>query len=822
MSITDATTGGAAYPYRLRYETLRSLLNRNNRSLQLLSDLEADLNHLRYSSDQVKRPVERLIEEALLMAQECNLLSGDRQRGLYEVIFEILRETNELFGRPTVEERTALVVELGSDEAIDAALVGGKAAGVAMLMRRFGDRVPGGFVVTTAAYQMLLERNGLDDRIRLLLKDHDTLFDRARYRSMTTTVREWIRSAEVPSEVGEAIRQQAGGTPGVGPTGWAVRSSAVLEGGASSFAGLFVSELRVAAERLATAYLNVIASRFLDRAVLYRIQRGIREVDTPMAVLFMPMVEPVASGVIYTIDPEAPGSERMIINAAPGLGDRVAQGTVRADTFYLSREAEPRLIRPFPPSDKERTDYSPEYISGQTLVEIAALSYRASREAGYDMDVEWAVDPGGRISLLQARRLPPVRSEAATDRRLRVDFPLIENGVTIFPGRAEGEVVLLSPGDDLKNVPRGAVVLVDHPSPEFAPILAGIAALLAREGNPVGHLATLAREFSVPTIFQLGDAAGRLSPGNVVSVDATSRAIFEGSRWPGMRERVLARIAEGSRAPRCGPLYKLILALNLVDPDAPDFKAKRCRSIHDVLRFVHEMAIRSVFAFGDEQRKGWRRKSYKLRTGLPMKFQVISLDGRLAATGGSVDPGEIESTPFQAFWRGFSDPGLPWPERWKEEMMGLPRDFQETILGGHRGPRRASDANYIMAAEDYLNFNARFAYHYAMVDAIVGPGAENNHLFFSFRSGGASDENRARRAHFLECVLRQIHFEVDRRGDIVTAWLRRYPQHACEELLRTLGMLMVCSRQLDTVLKSDASTKKYADCFLQERYSDFS
>jgi pyruvate,water dikinase len=234
------------------------------------------------------------------------------------------------------------------------------------------------------------------------------------------------------------------------------------------------------------------------------------------------------------------------------------------------------------------------------------------------------------------------------------------------------------------------------------------------------------------------------------------------------------------------------------------------------------MSIRSMFSFGDEQRKKWHRRSYKLLAGVPMKFKVVSLDHSVAPDGGSAKPEQVASTPFKAFWRGFSDARLSWRDRWKDEMMGLPRDFQEAVLGGHRGPRRASDTNYIMVAGDYLNFNARFAYHYSMVDAIVGPGTENNHLFFSFRSGGASDENRARRALFLERVLRQLHFDVDCRGDIVTAWLRRYPREACEDLLATLGRLMVCARQLDIVLKSEHSVRGYATFFLEEEYGRFS
>jgi pyruvate,water dikinase len=236
---------------------------------------------------------------------------------------------------------------------------------------------------------------------------------------------------------------------------------------------------------------------------------------------------------------------------------------------------------------------------------------------------------------------------------------------------------------------------------------------------------------------------------------------------------------------------------------------------------MHEMSVRSFFAFGDQQKRWWKRKARRLKTDLPMRFHLILLEGASPSMGQSLLPEEIESAPFRAFWRGFSDENLPWPERWKKELMGLPRDFQETVLGGHRGPRRTSDANYIMVASDYLNLHARFAYHYTMVDAIVGPGAENNHVYCTFRGGGASTENRLHRAIFLERVLRHSHFDVDRRDEVLTAWLRRFPQRDSEDMLERLGRLLVCARQLDAVLTTEALAKSYAQWFLEGQYHSF-
>jgi len=812
-----SATEQSEYAFRLRHETLRSLLDKNGSALEILSDLEADLNHLRRSDARIRRPVRRLIDEALLMAQELNLLAGDRYTELYRVLLGIQSEVDTALRDDPEGRARALVVTLDSEESLDEGLVGGKSAGLARLRGYCPDSVAAGFTITTAAYDRFLAESDLHDRIRLLLTHLEVATDGDLVRSRSETIRGWIQDAELPPAIREAIREGVQSLPEVGPSGWAVRSSATSEDGRHSFAGQFDSKLGVAADQLEHAYLEVLASRFSTRAVKYRLHGGLREIDTPMAVLFMPLTDARAAGVAYTLDPQRAEPRQMLVNAVPGLGDALVRGTVRADTFRLSRESEPRVLETIPASGGAGKEFRPEYLSEQSLLEVGALAFRASEAMGHELDIEWAVDDAGKVWLLQGRRLRPATQEAIRERRRREARPLFEDGITIFPGRAEGPVVFLPEESGLGDVPRGAVVIVNQPRPELAAVLPRIAALLVEEGNPIGHLATLVREFAVPCLFRVGNRVRRLLNQKVVSVDAAGRKIYAGSRWPGIRERVLARIASASQRPHSGPLYELVLALNLTDPDASDFKPSACRSIHDGLRFMHEMAVRTMFKLGDRQRRGLR-----LATKLPLKLSLIDLDGCLPAQKGSVEPEAVASGPFRALWRGISDPRLSWPDRWQRELRGVPADFREQVLGGTRGPRRAGTANYAIVSRDYLNLNARLAYHYLMLDAIVGPGEKNNHVHFRFRGGGAGDERRARRARFLQHVLRQNGFGVERKGDLVTAWLRRHPQAVSERALEMLGRLLVCARQLDPLMRSDADEKLFTERFLDEDYRVFS
>ena len=811
----DTPSGNFDYAFRLRYETLRALLNRNGYALQILSDLEADLRHLHFSDHRIKRPVERLLGETLLMAQELNLLSRNRYTSLYGVIDQLHGKIDALFREPPHLEHKAMVIPLDGDNAFDSGLVGGKSAGAASLRSLFPESVPSGFTVTTSAYRLFLKENGLAGRIRMMLKDLDAAKDRSRFSAITESVRNMIRSANTPKAVRDAIIENAGNIAGGAPSGWAVRSSATSEDSRFSFAGQFESLLKVSDHELINAYKEVLASRFTDRAVIYRLNCGFREVDTPMAVLFMPMIDPAAAGVLYTADPEDPDADRMVLVATPGLSAAVVKGLETPDTFYLSRQLHPVLLKSMPVA---RPGIG-KYLSEESMSEIGALGLQVKSALGFEMDMEWAVDKLGKVWLLQGRRLYHTTLEQIKDARARHSLPLIEGGATIFPGRAEGPVIFRA-GDDARPIPKGSVLVVSRPTPDLAPLLPQAAAFLAEEGSPVGHLATLVREFSIPSIFRLGDSAKRMKEGGVVSVDATKRTIYEGSRWPGMKERVLSRLSSPQKASDEKPLHDAVLALNLTDPFSSGFKPGGCLSIHDAIRFIHEMSVRQMFQFGDAHSHVWRSKTRKLQTPLPIKIKLLDLEGPTGA--GEASPEELESIPFKAFWKGFADPVLAWPERWERSFGDLPADFREQVFGGSKGPRRSKDTNYLILSRDYLNFNARFAYHYAMVDAFVGPGDENNYVHFRLHGGGGSEEKRRRRARFIEWVLRETGFGVDTRGDLVTAWLRRYPQKDSEAALETLGRLMVCARQLDFLMNSENAVKIFAQNFLKGSYEPFS
>jgi pyruvate,water dikinase len=667
--------------------------------------------------------------------------------------------------------------------------------------------VPPGFVITAEGYKQILAQNDLVERIRLLLHHIETCTDQDALRSRTETIRNWIKTVQLPEPIGQVLATMPRAIADGPAVTWAVRPSAVDEDSAHTFANLFDHKLYVGNSTIETAFLEILSSRFSDQALAYRINCGYREVKTPLAVLFMPMLEVAVRGSICTRDISRPSENIMEIHVLPD-----GESTTKPEVHTLSKGRTVRCIDG-PGSDKPS-------IPVETLCAIGEMAWAAMDKIGYDIDIEWVLDGNGRIHFLQARRI--AYTDLGDIRPAKQNPVLAMGGITIYPGRAEGNALLLKSPDQFSAAHKGSVVIVEKPLAAYSAILPDIAALLVIEGNPSDPLAGLAREYSVPCIFQMGPIAHRIVGKHCVSVNTAKRTVYRGSRWPGIRERVLTRIAEANRVKGQSPLFDTILKVTLSDPDDKAFKANRCTSIQDTILFMHEMSVQTMFGFGDQQNSLFNSRSCKLKTDLPLKCQLIDLDRSLESGKKSVVPDDIGCTPFNALWRGISDRDVPWSQHWDRQMKGVSRELKNAVLGEEMGPRRASDMNYAILSKDTLNFNARMSFHYIMVDSLVGDGTENNYIHFRFRAGGGIEKNRARTASFIEAVLPQLGFGLDRKGDTVTAWMRCYDRKTSETALENVGRLMVCAREVAAVLGNDTDITRFSDHFLKGNYDIFS
>ena len=92
------------------------------------------------------------------------------------------------------------------------------------------------------------------------------------------------------------------------------------------------------------SYLEVLASQFNRRALVYLCQKRLAHREQAMSVGCLAMVPAAASGVLFTVDPMSRQNDVMLLDASWGLGPAVVDGTVTPDQFVLAKKPEVGLL----------------------------------------------------------------------------------------------------------------------------------------------------------------------------------------------------------------------------------------------------------------------------------------------------------------------------------------------------------------------------------------------------------------------------------------------------------------------------------------------
>jgi pyruvate, water dikinase len=250
-------------------------------------------------------------------------------------------------------------------------LSGGKGASLAVMTGE-GLPVPPGFVITSAAFAAAV--------------DAEALRARARERDLSGA-RAIVAAASPPREpVAEQYARLAGLV--------AVRSSASAEDSAgASYAGQQETYLNVdGLEAVLGRVVDCWLSFFADRAVFYRQEKGSLD-DVAMAVVVQQMVDSRKSGVLFTADPVHGRKDRMVVEAAFGLGEQVVSGEVTPDHYVLDRHG----------AIKRSRVVAEQVLTEAECEQLAQLGRHLDQVHGRPQDIEWGFDHAGALFLLQSR-----------------------------------------------------------------------------------------------------------------------------------------------------------------------------------------------------------------------------------------------------------------------------------------------------------------------------------------------------------------------------------------------------------------------------------
>ncbi len=180
--------------------------------------------------------------------------------------------------------------------------------------------------------------------------------------------------------------------PLLGPGPYAVRSSAREEDGQShSHAGQFLSVLDVDAADVIAAAGRVWRSGLADNVAVYRSTQGLDGTGGALAVLVQQMVDARCAGVAFTADPVTGRTDRVVISAIAGLGDRLVGGEEDGETYMIDKANGAVLEQPDTP-----------VLAAEDLAALQALAQKLEATLGGPQDFEWAFE-GRHLRLLQAR-----------------------------------------------------------------------------------------------------------------------------------------------------------------------------------------------------------------------------------------------------------------------------------------------------------------------------------------------------------------------------------------------------------------------------------
>ncbi len=829
------------------FTTFKEILALNNQTLDLIANandmLSGDYIFDRHFIDTFCQEAADMVHELIYKLQ---IIVPHKYEKLPESFQRIESEINRVLTGRLVSPVKNYILPYGQITRALIEAVGEKNAHLAEIKSVLGLKTPAGFAITTTAYFAFLEKNGLNAIINETVQNWQE--EKINLEQASKKIRELILAGRMPKqlkkEIKAAIEQISFPTPGTIQL-FAVRSSAVGEAGEHSFAGQYQSELNLPRDKIVEAYKKVLASAYGERAMEYRRHRGIGENEIAMAVACQPVINAEYSGVLYTYDPVKPEAETMLVSSSRWLGAQDMSGVAIADHFTIERQPPHKIqdikivrkatalepadgggTRTVALADDRQTAPS---LSHEQLQGLAELGLKIEKFYKKPQDIEFAIDHNGAIIVLQSRQLAmqhlalPRASELAA---ILKNYPVIiqGKGIVAQEGIAAGKVWKIHNNDDLNTVPIGSILVAEYASPNLTKAMKRISGIITDSGSSTGHMATIAREFRIPTIMNIETATDIFQTGQDITMDAQENVIYQGLvkelHYYSLAEDDIEETFEYRLLRR---VLRKIEPLHLIDPADPDFSPESCRTFHDIMRFIYEKAVQELIDFNYYHPHSTGAIAGRLQWSFPLDMVIIDIGGGLAPgkPGGTIVPSQVTSLPMTAVLKGMSHPGA-----WDTEPVSIDFDsfmssLTRTFSSETMAPQQVGQ-NLAVIADDYVNISLRLGYHFTVIDAHAIDDVKDNYAYFRFSGGVTNLSRRNRRARFVAEVLEKNDFHTEVHGDLIVGSIKKIDRQGILKRLYLLGILIGFTRQLDVKMVSEDRITFFAKKLdqLMEDYHD--
>ena len=469
--------------------------------------------------------------------------------------------------------------------------VGGKNSSLGEMLNnltKLGINVPGGFAITSSAFNEFISSSKIDKEIskELANLNVENLGD---LRRAGKKLRGLILKAPLPQNLILEI-QQAWLDISESGKSFAVRSSATAEDlPDASFAGQQETFLNINGfDNLIDAVRKVYASLFTDRAISYRKLRNFKgSLSISVGVQEMVRSDIGSSGVAFTLDTESGYRGSIFITSSYGLGEGIVQGTVNPDEFYVFKEALEKNNFPIIKKSlgekakkmifadnnlpgksvkyvrvpkKETSEFS---LTNSEIIELAKYAKTIEDHYKVPMDIEWAKDgKDKKIYILQARP-ETVQSKASN---FFERYTLKQKGELIVSGKSVGQKIgvgtakVVKDISEIENIKPGDVLVTDMTDPDWEPVMKIASGIVTNRGGRTCHAAIIARELGIPAIVGCNTATKFILNNSKVTVSCGEGN--EGRVYKGELDYKVEKIKFGSM-----PEVPIKIMMNVGNPD---------------------------------------------------------------------------------------------------------------------------------------------------------------------------------------------------------------------------------------------------------------
>jgi len=468
---------------------------------------------------------------------------------------------------------------------------GGKNSSLGEMISNLSDlgvNVPGGFAITSSAFDEFLSSSKIDKVIskELANLNVENLSDLRRVgKKLRGLILETPLSQNLISEIEHAWL-------GVSKSGksFAVRSSATAEDlPDASFAGQQETFLNIDGfDNLIDAVRKVYASLFTDRAISYRRLRNFKgSLSISVGVQEMVRSDIGSSGVAFTLDTESGYRGSIFITSSYGLGEGIVQGTVNPDEFYVFKRAlenndfpiikknlgekakkmifadnnlPGKSVKYVKVPKKEANEFS---LTNSEIIELAKYAKTIEDHYKVPMDIEWAKDgKDKKIYILQAR--PETVQSKVSNYFER--YTLKEKGELIVSGKSVGQKIgagtakVVKDVSEIKNIKPGDVLVTDMTDPDWEPVMKIASGIVTNRGGRTCHAAIIARELGIPAIVGCNTATKFILNNSKVTVSCGEGN--EGKVYKGELDYKVEKVKFGSM-----PEVPVKIMMNVGNPD---------------------------------------------------------------------------------------------------------------------------------------------------------------------------------------------------------------------------------------------------------------